>query len=120
MAAMLMECAGRARDFNAFRALALRREIVVAEIFVEDRSLNRILVREVWAREFRKLSSVTRGRLDTRILALEFEENARLSELEHPSQEDVAHCDHHEEEGADDPGDQDHSGDQDVDQLGDT
>jgi len=120
LAAMLTECAGIAHDFNAFRALALRRGIVVAEILVEDRSLTRILVREVWAREFRTLSSITRGRLDTRTLALELEENDQLSDLEHPSQQDVAHLDHPEEEGPVDPRDHDQFGDQDVDRLNDT
>lgn len=121
MAAMLTECAGTARNFNEFRALALRRGIVAAEIFVEDRRLTRVLVRELWAREFRKLSSITRGRLDTRTLALELEENDRLSELEHPSQEDVAHLlAYHEEEGAVALRDHDDANDHEVDRLGDT
>jgi hypothetical protein len=120
MAMMMMECADRARDFDEFRALALRRGIVVISIFVEGAGSRRILIRESWAREFHRLSSITRGRLDSRTLAIELEENDRLSEIARPLSEGVSDVDDDQEEDEFDPQHQDHVDDSDVNRPGDT
>lgn len=88
MEAMMAECAERACDFGEFQALALRRKIVVIEIAIKGKP-NRILIRQTGTRKFHTLSSITRGRLDARRLALQLEVNERWREsAERPQEED--------------------------------